>query len=103
MKCRMCEGQNLFEFLDLGSTPPADEFKTEAQLRQADAYYPLQGYMCADCGLAQLGFVVSPELLYRHDYPYESSTTHAVREHCARFAPTRAAPLGLPSNERVVD
>ena len=48
MKCRMCEGQNLFEFLDLGSTPPADEFKTEPQLRQADAYYPLQVYMCDD-------------------------------------------------------
>jgi len=28
MKCRMCESQRLFEFLDLGSTPPADEFRT---------------------------------------------------------------------------
>ncbi len=103
MKCRMCEGENLFEFLDLGSTPPADEFKTEAQLRQADAYYPLQVYMCDDCGLAQLGFVVSPELLYRNDYPYESSTTHAGREHWARFARSVTAQLGVSANDLVVD
>jgi len=103
MKCRMCEGQNLFEFLDLGSTPPADEFKTEAQLRQADVYYPLQVYMCDDCGLAQLGFVVSPEVLYRNDYPYESSTTQAGREHWARFARSVTAQLGVSANDLVVD
>ena len=103
MKCRMCEGQNLFEFLDLGSTPPADEFKTEAQLREADVYYPLQVHMCHDCGLAQLGFVVSPEVLYRNDYPYESSTTAAGREHWARFARSVVAQLGVSANELVVD
>jgi len=103
MKCRMCEGQSLFEFLDLGSTPPADEFKTEAQLREADVYYPLQVYMCDDCGLAQLGFVVSPEVLYRNDYPYESSTTEAGREHWARFARSVVAQLGVSASELVVD
>ena len=103
MKCRMCEGQNLVEFLDLGSTPPADEFKTEAQLREADVYYPLQVYMCDDCGLAQLGFVVSPEVLYRNDYPYESSTTEAGREHWARFARSVVAQLGVSASELVVD
>ena len=103
MKCRMCEGQNLVEFLDLGSTPPADEFKTEAQLREADVYYPLQVYMCDDCGLAQLGFVVSPEVLYRNDYPYESSTTAAGREHWTRFARSVVAQLGVSASELVVD
>jgi len=103
MKCRMCEGQSLVEFLDLGSTPPADEFKTEAQLREADVYYPLQVYMCDDCGLAQLGFVVSPEVLYRNDYPYESSTTEAGREHWARFARSVVAQLGVSASELVVD
>ena len=103
MKCRMCGGQNLVEFLDLGSTPPADEFKTEAQLREADVYYPLQVYMCDDCGLAQLGFVVSPEVLYRNDYPYESSTTAAGREHWTRFARSVVAQLGVSASELVVD
>ena len=67
MKCRMCEGRRLFEFLDLGSTPPADEFKTAEQLRQPDTYYPLQVWMCEDCGLAQLGYVVAPEILYQNN------------------------------------
>ena len=26
--------------------------------------------MCESCGLSQLSFTVSPEVLYRNDYPY---------------------------------
>jgi SAM-dependent methyltransferase len=103
MKCRMCEGRRLFEFLDLGSTPPADEFKTAEQLRQPDTYYPLQVWMCEDCGLAQLGYVVAPEILYQNDYPYESSTTRAGREHWARFAGSVVSDLGLEPEQLVVD
>ncbi len=103
MKCRMCEGRRLFEFLDLGSTPPADEFKTAEQLRQPETYYPLQVWMCEDCGLAQLGYVVPPEILYQNDYPYESSTTQAGREHWARFARSVVSELGLGRDELVVD
>ena len=103
MKCRMCEGRRLFEFLDLGSTPPADEFKTAEQLRQPDTYYPLQVWMCEDCGLAQLGYVVAPEILYQNDYPYESSTTQAGRDHWAGFAGSVVSELGLEPDQLVVD
>ena len=103
MKCRMCESQKLFEFLDLGSTPPADEFKTAEQLREPDTYYPLQVWMCEDCGLAQLGYVVPPEILYQNDYPYESSTTQAGRDHWAGFAGSVVSELGLKPGQLAVD
>ena len=82
MKCRMCEGRRLFEFLDLGSTPPADEFKTAEQLRQPDTYYPLQVWICEDCGLAQIGYVVAPETFYQNisslmsDLPLQAEGKH---------------------------
>ena len=60
--CRMCGGNNLYTFLDLGSTPPADQFLRQDQLREPETFYPLQVRMCEDCGLAQLGYTVDPEV-----------------------------------------
>lgn len=66
-------------------------------------HYPLQVMMCEDCGLAQLGHVVSPEILYRNDYPYESSTTQAGRTHWSGFASSVAERLKMAPNDLVVD
>ena len=75
MNCRTCGGSNLTKFLDLGFTPPADRFLREEQLLEAETHYPLAVLMCEHCGLAQLNYVVAPELLYQQDYPYEASIT----------------------------
>lgn len=101
--CRMCQSKNLFKFLDLGFTPPADQFQRKDQLNEPETYYPLETCVCDDCGLVQLSYVVSPEILYRNDYPYESSTTKAGREHWAEFAKRVVEFLELRKNELVVD
>lgn len=103
MNCRMCGSTKLYKFLDLGFTPPADQFRRKDQLREPDVYYPLQVVMCDDCGLSQLSYVVSPEVLYRNDYPYESSTTQTGRQHWLGFATSVVARLGLGSNDLAVD
>ena len=99
----MCEGSNLFEFLDLGAQPPADQFRSERAIREPQRFYPLEVYMCDDCGLAQLGVTVAPEVLYQDDYPYEASITRAGREHFARFAQGVVRQLSLQPNDLVVD
>jgi SAM-dependent methyltransferase len=103
MVCRMCKGTELANFLDLGFTPPADQFLRKEQLREPVTYYPLEVLSCRQCGLAQLSHVVSPEILYRQDYPYESSTTRTGREHWREFAQTTVAQLGLGADSLVVD
>lgn len=103
MNCRMCEGEHLYRFLDLGATPPADQFRRRDQLEEPETYFPLQVVMCDDCGLAQLGHSVPPQLLYQHDYPYEASTTAAGRAHWARFAQSVARRLTLKADDLVVD
>ncbi len=103
MICRMCRSENLYKFLDLGFMPPADEFLRKEQLRYPRAYYPLDVLMCRSCGLSQLGYVVSPEILYRHDYPYEASTTRTGREHFAKFAAQAVARFGLGGKDLVID
>ncbi len=103
MICRLCKGEDLFQFLDLGFMPPADEFLRKEQLAYPRNYYPLELYLCRSCGQCQLGYVVSPEILYRHDYPYEASTTQTGREHFARFAAEVTRRFGLGEKSLVLD
>src|SRR4051812_1138297 len=103
MNCRMCGSTALHKFLDLGFTPPADQFRRKDQLREPDIYYPLEVMMCDGCGLAQLSYVVSPEVLYRNDYPYESSTTKTGRAHWAEFAASVVKRLDLKRDALAVD
>lgn len=102
-KCRMCGGSDLDQFLDLGSTALADRFITAKQLKEPEYKFPLEVMMCATCGLAQLGVVVAPEILYCDDYPYESSTTKAGARHWTEFAATAAKSLKLGGDDLVVD
>jgi SAM-dependent methyltransferase len=103
MNCRMCGSNDLYKFLDLGFTPPADQFRRRDQLKEPDVYYPLDVYTCNNCGLIQLGYVVSPEVLYRNDYPYESSTTKTGHKHWSEFASTVVSRLKLGKEDLVVD
>ncbi len=103
MNCRMCKGTDLELFLDLGFTPPADQFRRKEQLAEPDVHYPLEVVVCRDCGLSQLNHIVSPEILYRQDYPYESSTTKMGRVHWTEFAESCVKMLGLGKQDLVVD
>jgi hypothetical protein len=103
MNCRMCGSRDMYEFLDLGFTPPADQFRRKDQLVEPDVCYPLKVLMCEDCGLAQLSHVVSPEVLYRNDYPYESSTTKTGQLHWAEFATSVVHRFGLGPQDLAVD
>ena len=99
----MCRGTRLYKFLDLGRTPPADQFLFEEQLGQKEELFPLEVVLCDDCGLVQLNYEVPPEILYCNDYPYESSTTSAGRRHWREFAETTTNMLGLGATDLVLD
>lgn len=103
MTCRLCTSNQLHRFLDLGFTPPADGFLRREQLHEPETWYPLDVMICQSCGFIQLGHVVSPEVLYRRDYPYESSITRSGQLHWNEFAATVVKRLGLDSKDLVVD
>ena len=48
-------------------------------------------------------YVVSPEVLYRNDYPYESSTTKTGRKHWEAFAERTVSRFNLINSDLVVD
>lgn len=101
--CRVCNSSDLAQFLDLGFTPPADRFLRREQLAEPETHYPLTVNLCQCCGFVQLGQVVSPEVLYRQDYPYESSITRSGQAHWNEFARTVVQRFGLTTDDLVVD
>jgi len=102
-KCRMCDSGSLEELLDLGHMPPSDNFLTKEDLQRSETYYPLKLLFCTDCGLAQLSYVVPPEILFSDAYPYESSTSQYLRDHFKNMAETISDKFGFGESDLAVD
>jgi len=77
--CRLCKSENLVEFLDLGHHPHSDNFRKDRDLPEIT--YPLTLNQCQECQFVQLGYTVSPDMLYDNDYLYESSITQTANAH----------------------
>jgi len=101
--CRICHSETLIKFLDLGFTPLADDFLPPHRLHELEVYYPLEVFICTNCSLVQLGYVVPPEILFRRDYPYVSSTTKTGGEHFHSLAKEASLRFGLDPTDLVVD
>ena len=84
--CRICKGKNLARFLDLGFHPPSDAFLRSERLFREEKKYPLDVFLCEDCGLVQLGYVVPPELMFNKEYVYVTSVSKTADRHFEGYA-----------------
>jgi len=73
--CAACGGE-LRDFLDLGSSPPADRFAATPD--EKEDWYPLQAAVCTACWLAQLREVVPDGELYGDDYGFRTGSSPAA-------------------------
>ena len=101
MKCRICHSENLTKFLDLGYHPPSDAFLDN--LNEPETHYPLTVYVCENCELFQLGYVVPKEILYNDKYPYETGMNVEGVAHFGLFAQKVVRDFNLGSGDLVVD
>ena len=101
--CRMCKNNNIIKFLDLGFSALSDNFLTKEQLEEPETFFPLTVYFCTNCGLCQLGHVVSPELMFNENYPYDSSTTKTGTNHFMKMGIDICNKFNLKPNSLVID
>jgi 2-polyprenyl-3-methyl-5-hydroxy-6-metoxy-1,4-benzoquinol methylase len=87
----------------LGNIPKVDRFLTSEELNETEPFYPLTVYLCKDCGLAQLGFIVPASELYDKNYAYESSTTKNRRKNHNQLAEYVCKTFKIKNNSLVVD
>jgi len=101
--CQLCGSGNLDLVLDLGHHPPCDSLLRPDQLVEAEKTYPLRFVRCLSCGLAQIDYVVAPEVLFHPDYPYRSGITVTLAKHLETTALTVIEKFGLARGSFVVD
>ena len=83
--CRLCGGQDFELVLQLTPTPLADSYVPAEKLDTVQQCYPLDLFLCRNCGLSQLLGVVHPEAIYA-DYIYVTGSSLGLAEHFLSYA-----------------
>lgn len=82
--CAGCGSMELFRFLELGSSPLADNFISDPAA--VEPMYDLSLLVCEMCYLVQLEEVVPDEELFNKDYTFYSSTSEPIRKYHKDYA-----------------
>lgn len=101
-KCRIC-GEQTKKFLDLGKTPPPEEFRTKKELSDVVVKYPLGLAFCPKCGEVQLSFEIPPDIMYRKNYFYDYSVTKTGFHHWDELAKLIIKKYKVGERDLVVD
>jgi 2-polyprenyl-3-methyl-5-hydroxy-6-metoxy-1,4-benzoquinol methylase len=81
----------------------ANSFLTREELQSIkEPKYPLDVFFCEQCGLVQIGYVVSPDALFKA-YIYFSATSDLVHKHADYLAKSFQKRFGLNEKSQVVE
>jgi SAM-dependent methyltransferase len=83
--CRLCGSRRLELAVPLNPSPIADAYIPASRLGQPQALYPLDLYLCRDCGHVQNLDIVNPELLFR-DYLFTTGSSAGLVAHFRQYA-----------------
>lgn len=93
-RCRLCDSKHLELALPIAASPIADAYVPAERLNEQQDTYPLDLYLCTDCGHVQNIDVVNPEILFR-DYIYVTSSSMGLVEHYRRYADEVVSQFGV--------
>jgi SAM-dependent methyltransferase len=77
--CRLCDHPHLSKVVDLCPIPLAEKYTSNSNERDASTY-PVDLYMCNNCGHVQLLDIIESETLW-DDYTYHSGQTKGIVKH----------------------
>jgi hypothetical protein len=101
-RCRLCSAELTHTFVDLGMSPPCENYLIAEQLDDGETFYPLHVRVCPECLLVQLPAYIPAEEIFTH-YAYFSSYSDSWVAHARRFVDSAVRRLGLTSDSFVVE
>lgn len=100
--CRMCGSRNSENVLPLTPMALCDAYVSQEQLKETQKVYPLDLYMCRDCGYVHIPYVVDPEIIYR-DYLYISTSSLGFVKYFQGYASEVLRRVKPPKGTLAVD
>lgn len=97
--CRLCGSKNLDLALAYKPTALCDAYVPKPIPQEV---YPLDVFLCRDCGFAQVCEIVQAEEIYV-DYIYETVSSLGLVEHFQQYADLVVSKLNPPKSSLVVD
>lgn len=103
MKCRHCDNELNYTFLDLGFAPPSNAYLSDSDLSKPEKYYPLRVKVCDECWLVQTEDYAKADELFDSSYAYFSSTSSSWLKHSELYSKNIINRLHLSSDSLVVE
>jgi len=95
--CRLCDSRNVELVVKLEAIPLSENYCEDSETGRTAARYPVDLYMCADCGHVQQLDVVDSKSLWE-SYTYYSGEAKGMPEHfnqvAAKIRDTHQPPIG---------
>lgn len=93
--CRLCGSKNLEIVVKLDPIPLAEKYTEQGQPVETEEFYPVDLWMCKECGHVQIVDVIDSGKLW-DDYTYHSGQTKGIVDHFKKVATnlvTQHAPV----------
>jgi len=100
--CRLCDGDNVELVVKLEPIPLSEQYAESSQLAQQAEVYPVDLYMCRDCGHVQQLDVIDSKSLWE-GYTYYSGQAKGMAEHFEQVSEKIRNTYQLPKGSLVID
>ncbi|MCV7171932.1 methyltransferase domain-containing protein [Mycobacterium manitobense] len=102
INCRHCGLPVKHSFCDLGMSPLANSYLSEAEIDRAEVFLPLHTYVCSNCLLVQLRVFEAPDSIFS-DYLYFSSYSQSWLDHARSYSLAVIERFGLDASSQVIE
>lgn len=102
-QCQICSSEDLKTIIDLGHQPPVHAHLNSENLDKTEKKFPLVLLQCQNCKLAQLNYVVDPEVLFPPDYPYLTGLTNMLIRNFQELADSLEKNYSLTKDDLIID
>lgn len=100
--CRLCDSSNVELVVNLKPIPLSENYSIDRSIALSAARFPVDVYMCADCGHVQHLDVIDPEVLW-DSYTYFSGEAKGMPEHFQQVSENILRKCEPPSGSLVID
>ena len=97
--CRLCGKANLEKVLKYENSPIGDNYRKYINYGKK---YPIELFLCKNCGLSQLLHIIDPKILYSK-YIYKTQHSPDLVKHFKKFFIDVTRKLKLKNNNKILD